>query len=278
MRREEKSKWFSHLGLMVLWLWCLPANGCDAPEKDSQHVSQKTNSLESTENRVGEESNEKRSDDVVDRGELGDPDIETSWVTEEAEYKAVDADVLYLKVKNHLSIPMNVSVEVRFSGMLNASASIELERQHLEAGDEVYLSVDADAIPVQTTKGVCATIAFAEGTFHQNGKRQTCRSTSDTLYYRHKPNYKGLKFFKEKVFLNQYNGEFFNLADYTEPGSAENARGFVLGRVKNKKDNKFNHVTFKIENANEPILIGTGMAEISLAELEKLEQEARNDK
>jgi hypothetical protein len=276
--------------LSILIFVCLQEIGCDELNTQ-QTVNDKAQALQATADTATVsdtapqksiiDGNSSKEDNAIEyAGDQIDPTITVSWSVGKADKEVEDADALSLEIANHLSKPANVKIEVTFGGLLSESVTMDLGTQLLNGSTQTFLNISSDDIPVQTTKGVCAALASITATYDQNGEPLVINATSDNLYYRHKSNYKGLKIFKEEVFLKQFKGEFINIDDFvTDKDAIKDYSDVSLGRVKkNVKDSVYSDVNIKSESGDQPTLIGAGIGEISIEELDRLMKEADNAK
>ncbi len=191
------------------------------------------------------------------------PTVEIAWANGDTEKNVLNTDVLSLKVTNFLDIPVSVKVVVHTAGILAETAEVDLGSVALAAQGEIFLDVQNDAIPMQTTKGVCQAYATAEVTFN-NGQEDTVAITgSAPLYYRQLPNYKGMLVFGQKIFKKEYKGRFTDLLTEVQNNGLDVAKAAVLGRIKRNgkdfEDVTIDSVTAANEQDGEPVLVGMGM-------------------
>ncbi len=252
--------------------------GCDTSMPDL-NVAKGVQSVEISDSNVDKSVTEDITKKELRGGDDPDPNIEVRWLTEDAENKPVDTAAIFLIVKNHLSLPAEISVEIVFGGLFDQRVSLNLGVRTLDAKEEAYLEISSDEIPIQTTKGVCAACAFVTAVYDQNGITWTASASSDNIYYRHNSDYKKLKFFKEKVFVKQYGGKLMDMDDFvSNKGSVNDYKGVTTGRVKkDSKQSEFTEVKFNIDAADKAVLKGAGIGEMSIAEMDRIFKELNNE-
>ena len=216
MKNRFKKLGLGQLGLLAL----LAATSCSDFGQETP-TTQANAKLVSSSTTAASEENDQRF-----LAEPLTPVIGVRWGSVGNEKSAISNE-LQLFVKNFTKIPLEVSLQVLFHGMLKYRATMDLENFNINPDEEVVFPVAAKDIPLQIVSGVGQISVNAVANIEKKSGNVQWIAPVSPIYYQHTADFRSVETFSQEVLLNEKNGVLSGVPE----GKAQTAE--VLGRLKN---------------------------------------------
>jgi len=211
---------------------------------------------------IAKESNVPKSsdysfNDFVFSGDDPDSIIDIKWADREAADKdLIQTDSLGLIVSNRMNLPTVITVSVYFSGILEKTAEIELGPFDIAPKEELFLEISDSDLPIQTTQGVCQATASVIAEYEDRDGQWYKRISTDGIFYRNNPGYKGLSIFGSQIFISQFGGQFLDIARSFSQSGLEAMSEVSFGRIK-KSNGVFEDVKISSLFKDNAVMLGS---------------------